>query len=111
MRIPVAMRNGLVDGRIGMFGACAMSGLDEVASDAIIFPMGSYSFIGLMRQDLLDSMPASQQEAFLKAVDATFNECTIYYQDYGLAGEPRVVECVNNVNTTFAEGAILEEMT
>lgn len=106
-----AMRNGLVSGRIGMYGACAMSNLDEVATDSIIFPMGSYSFIGLMRQDLFDSMPASQQEAFMKAVDATFNDTTIYYQDYGLAGNARVAECYNNVDTIFAEGAVLDEMT
>ena len=106
-----AIRNSLVDGRIGMFGACAMSNLDEVAKYALVFPMGSYSYVGLAKDELFEGMPESQKEAFMKAVEDTFNNNTIYYQDAGLAGNPRVAECVANVDLKFADGEMLDQMT
>ena len=105
-----AIRNGLVSGKFGMFGAAAMSNLDEVASNALVIPTGNYVFLGLMKRDLFESMPASQQEAFLKAAEETFNTTTIYYQDAGLAGNPRVAECVANSNLVFADDALTDEM-
>ena len=104
-----AMRNGLCFGKYGMFGAAAFSNLDDVASYAAILPVSNYGFITVMNKNTFNSMPPSQQEAFMEAVDETFREVTIEYQDKGLHVD-RVVECIKNTKEiVFIEGEVLEE--
>ncbi len=103
-----AMRSSLLDGLYTNYGACAYTNLEEVGGHALITPLSSNPSMYVMNKDVFNSMPASQQEAFMNAVDQTFEEYTTVYQDEGLKTQ-RVVDFGIKVDTTFLEGDKLEE--
>jgi len=104
-----ALRNGLVDGAYTMFGGAANSNLDEVAKYALITPEYNSGYLFVMNKDVFNSMPQSQQEAFMEACEEAFNEYTVYYQEEGLTTDPSCVRAIQNMEINFLEGEALEE--
>lgn len=103
-----AMRSGLIDGLYTNYGACAYQNLEEVGTYALVTPLSSNPSFFAMNKDVFNSMPASQQEAFMKACNDTFEQVTAKYQDGGFFGE-RVVTFASKTDRTYLEGAMLDE--
>lgn len=105
-----AMRSSLLDGIYTSFGACAFANLEEVGNYALIVPINSNPSCFVMNKAVFNSMPESQQEAFMQACEDTFEEYTATYQDNGLIGVERCETFASNVYVSFAEGNFLDEL-
>lgn len=103
-----AMRNSLINGVYTMYGACAYANLEEVGKYALIDPLSNNPYMLAMNKEVFNSMPASQQEAFMEAVDDTFQNVTTSYQEDGLMVD-RVIEFASKVHTSFLEGDMLQQ--
>jgi TRAP-type C4-dicarboxylate transport system substrate-binding protein len=102
-----AMRSGLVDGMYNNFGAAAFLNLEEVGGFALITPLGSISYAHVMNKDVFNSMPKSQQEAFMRANNEAFVENLLWQENTYLTERTRT--CAGKVDLVFLEGAPLEE--
>lgn len=103
-----AMRSGLIDGLYTNYGACAFQNLEEVGTYALVTPLSSNPSFYAMNKDVFNSMPASQQEAFMQACRDTFEQVTAKYQDAGLMVD-RVVTFASKTDRTYLEGDMLAE--
>jgi TRAP-type C4-dicarboxylate transport system substrate-binding protein len=103
------LRSGLVDGVYTMFGAGAFANLDDVVDYALVSPLQNSVYVFAMNKDVFNSMPPSQQEAFMAACDANYDDYTINYQEEGLLLD-RIKEYANALKEIdFVEGDLLEE--
>lgn len=103
-----AMRSGLIDGLYTNYGACAFQNLEEVGTYALVTPLSSNPSFYAMNKDVFNSMPASQQEAFMQACRDTFEQVTTKYQDAGLMVD-RVITFASKTDRTYLEGEMLDE--
>jgi TRAP-type C4-dicarboxylate transport system substrate-binding protein len=104
-----SLRSGLVDGVYTMFGAGAFSNLDDVVDYALVSPLQNLVCVFAMNKEVFNSMPPSQQEAFMAACEANYDDYTINYQEEGLLID-RVKEYARALKEIdFIEGDLLEE--
>ena len=77
-----ALRNGMLEGAFASFGSMAIYKFTDIASYGTMVPLGTTVMCYAMNKDVFNSMPESQQEAFMDAIYAAVWEKIIPNYEY-----------------------------
>lgn len=105
-----AMRTGMIEGQYASFGGMVSLGLGEFAKNATSISNNTQTYAMIMNKDVFNSMPESQQEAFLAGWDEFFwNKTLDHFEEKQILIVPSIIENAGVVTWNWADGTALEK--